>query len=45
MLATSSSLSWFIGGITELYSVPLTVTLPVSPWSRTLIALFGSAAR
>src|SRR5256885_14276277 len=45
MFATSSSLSWFIGGITDLYSWLLTVTLPVSPCSTARVALPTSAAR
>src|SRR5690606_11329540 len=44
MLATSSSVSCDIGGITELYSTPLTVTGPDSPWRITAGRRLGSAA-
>src|SRR6059058_3112144 len=45
MFATSSSFNWFIGGITELYSCPLTVTLPERPCSTTPTARCTSADR
>ena len=31
MLATSSSFNWFMGGMTESYSLPFTVSLPLRP--------------
>src|SRR5688572_10893378 len=45
MLATSSSLSWLIGGMTESYCLPLTVTGPVRPFSTTSIVRDGLPAR
>src|SRR5690606_39788627 len=44
MLATSSSVSCDIGGITELYSTPLTVTGPDRPCRITCGRRLGSAA-
>src|SRR5262245_30238865 len=38
MLAIQSSLRWLIGGIAELYSLPLTVMGPASPLRTTSIA-------
>src|SRR3546814_3663215 len=43
MFATSSSVSCDIGGITELYSLPLTVTGPVRPCRITFGTRLGSA--
>src|SRR3546814_3234023 len=44
MLATSSSVRWDIGGITELYSTPLTCTWPDRPCRITAGRRLGSAA-
>src|SRR5689334_24826006 len=45
MLAISSFDSWLIGGMTELKSLPLTVTLPLRPFSTMPIARSLSFAR